>query len=113
MRSFPRSEHAIEIFPHATGLPIATGLSKFQQTKHWKTGLATTVEFLELISHDETAGASMESNETTLAALSKHEISGARNKFARYFMYFWPSSDEEKMALLAFILVPTFIGDGM
>ena len=107
-----RSDHAIDLFPLAAGLPWATGILSCRQNKHWKTTIETTRMFLQHLAVDKSTQNLYKSGHS-IAEISQNELNlNLEEGWVKFPAYLFPEGDEQRTKLLAAVNVFIFVFDG-
>ncbi|RMZ67712.1 sesquiterpene cyclase [Pyrenophora seminiperda CCB06] len=104
--------NGFDIYPSQAGLPWPTRLAKVRQSRHWRAGMRTSSELLELFATDATITQAVRKNGVSLARIaSKELLVEADDRFDKFTWYLFPEANEQRTRLLAAAIVYVIIFD--
>ncbi|KAK5995386.1 Terpene cyclase 6-like protein [Cladobotryum mycophilum] len=104
-------DHAIDLDPVSAQIPWATGIVSCRQTKHWQSCIDAAKTLLERFATDETSQLIRKSG-MSIAEIARHELDYyAEDGWMRFVIYMFPGGDEQRVKLIAYLMVIIFIFD--
>ncbi|RDA92444.1 hypothetical protein CP533_6459 [Ophiocordyceps camponoti-saundersi (nom. inval.)] len=106
-----RSDHAIDLFPLAAGLPWPCGILTCRQSKHWKLSLEAMDTLLKEFAASDGQGVVSKSGKSIPELAQKELASNSKEGWAKFPAYLFSEADEERTKLLGAVNVFIFLFD--
>ena len=105
--------NGLRLYPLAAKLPYRCTLDAAHESRYWRQSLNASTKLLELLARDQSTGDIVVGNGITLAGLAQKELRpGLEYRFNKATTYMYPFANEERIKLLAAMMVMQFVFDG-
>ena len=105
--------NGLRLYPLAAKLPYRCTLDAAHESRYWRQSLNASTKLLELLARDQSTGDIVVGNGITLAGLAQKELRpGLEYRFNKATTYMYPFASEERIKLLAAMMVMQFVFDG-
>ena len=108
------SRNSIRLDPFSAGLPYYSSIDYVRASKYWKTNLNETTKLLEILAADNSATDIEVDHGITLTKLARKALRpGREHQMVLATHYMFPSADEQRVRLIAALMIIYFVFDGM
>lgn len=108
------TRNSIHLDPFSAGLPYYSSIDHVFASKYWKTNLNETTKLLEILAVDDSATDIEVDHGITLTKLAKKALRpGREHQMVLATQYMFPSADEQRIRLIAALMIIYFVFDGI
>ena len=108
------SHNSICLDPFSAGLPYYSSIDHVRASKYWKTNLNESIKLLEILAVDNSATDIEVGHGVTLTKLAKRALRpGREHQMVLATQYMFPSADEQRIKLIAALMIIYFVFDGI
>ena len=106
--------NSIRLDPISAGLPYHSTIDHVRASKYWTTNLNETTNLLEILAVDNSATDIEVDHGITLTKLAKKALRpGREHQMVLATQYMFPSADEQRIRLIAALMIIYFVFDGI
>ena len=106
--------NSIRLDPLSAGLPYYSSIDYVRASKYWKTNLSETTKLLGILAVDDSATDIEVDHGITLTKLAKLALRpGREHQMVLATQYMFPSADEQRIRLIAALMIIYFVFDGI